>query len=279
MVAVPVVIALAVGPHLANAGTAALAEPAGQTGTEIHIRSTDATADATARHPTLQPSVVRHAERTSPRQQGTPEQTTTVRLLDSDPILRHLATAYGASGKPTNSVGIPESAVSVAPDDTFRMTGAGCRVTGPTRQTGGPVAMANRIRTEQSSLPGLTIRLTSHEAGPGPREAEPAREILAATRWETFHTQRIGPLRVVADDVSRLTIASGHSKLLHSQVDVSRAVVGDPSLCNVVRYSSREVLIAGKRAGTTRLTFWFADGRHPPVTCLLQVMPDLSSIR
>jgi len=84
---------------------------------------------------------------------------------------------------------------------------------------------------------------------------------------------------MVADHVERLAMAPGQSKLLRSQVDVHRTAVGDPGLCNLLHYSSREVLITGKREGTTRVTFWFKDGAHPPVTCLLHVTADPAADR
>ena len=49
------------------------------------------------------------------------------------------------------------------------------------------------------------------------------------------------------------------SKLLRSKIDISRSAVVDPTVCDVVQFSPREVSIIGKSQGATNVTFWFQD--------------------
>lgn len=233
-----------------------------------------------------------------------PEQGTTVRLVDADPQLRHLGTGFRDSGgmvelgpgrtqtvakrvgplvfRPATGKQVlpgraaemfvgphfrrdsnpPQWGQSVAPDDTLRVVGERMRPAGPPKRAAGQLPRASRIRASRIRVidtgdPRQAVRAVSFRAQP----------------------QRIGPLQVVADDVAELTVGLSRNKLLRSEVDVIRTSVGDPGLCEVVRYSPREVLISGRSQGATRATFWFADGRHPPVTCVVRVVGDRGASR
>jgi len=84
---------------------------------------------------------------------------------------------------------------------------------------------------------------------------------------------RLGPFEVI-DHVGELTVVLRRSKLLRTSVDVYRTAVVDPSVCDVIQFTPREVSIIGKGQGATHVTFWFQDGQHRPVTYLVRVAPD-----
>ena len=56
-----------------------------------------------------------------------------------------------------------------------------------------------------------------------------------------------------------------------------RSAVVDPSICDVVQFSPREVSIIGKSTGATNVTFWFQDPALVPRTFLVTVTPDLEA--
>ncbi len=89
----------------------------------------------------------------------------------------------------------------------------------------------------------------------------------------TAGPQRIGPFEVAADRIDQLTVVLHRGTLLRSEVDVERTVVGDPSVCRLVPLTSREVSIVGEAPGATHVTFWFDGGQHPPLRCLVRVVP------
>jgi pilus assembly protein CpaC len=88
-----------------------------------------------------------------------------------------------------------------------------------------------------------------------------------------------GPIRTsgpfeILDQAEELTVIMRRSKLLRSQVDISRAAVVDPTICDVVQFSPRECSIIGKSQGATSVTFWFQDTTVLPRTFLVKVTPD-----
>lgn len=91
---------------------------------------------------------------------------------------------------------------------------------------------------------------------------------------------------VALDDRFDLIEASGslevgyrRSILLRTKSDIYRTAVVDPSICDVVQFTPREVSIIGKGQGATNVTFWFNDGKHLPVTYVVKVKPDLEERR
>ncbi|NQT38297.1 MAG: pilus assembly protein N-terminal domain-containing protein [Planctomycetes bacterium] len=84
---------------------------------------------------------------------------------------------------------------------------------------------------------------------------------------------RLGPFEVL-DHTDELAVVLRRSKLLRTQVDVYRTAVVDPSVCDVVQFTPREISVIGRSQGATHVTFWFEDDTHRPVTYLVRVVPD-----
>jgi len=83
----------------------------------------------------------------------------------------------------------------------------------------------------------------------------------------------IGPFEIL-DQVQDLSVIMRRSTLMRSKVDISRSAVVDPSICDVIQFSPREVSIIGKSQGATNVTFWFHDPALLPRTFLVKVTPD-----
>ncbi|MBN1912723.1 MAG: pilus assembly protein N-terminal domain-containing protein [Pirellulales bacterium] len=106
----------------------------------------------------------------------------------------------------------------------------------------------------------------------GPPPAAPGVRLAQATAPATDPKQ-LGPFEVV-DHVDELGVILHRSKLLRTKVDIYRTAVVDPTICDVIQFTPREVSVIGRAQGATHVTFWFADGKHQPVTYLVRVAPD-----
>jgi len=78
----------------------------------------------------------------------------------------------------------------------------------------------------------------------------------------------------IIDHTGELTVMLRRSKLLRTTVDIYRTAVVDPTICEVVQFTPREVAILGQSQGATHVTFWFEDDTHRPMTYLVRVVPD-----
>ena len=85
---------------------------------------------------------------------------------------------------------------------------------------------------------------------------------------------KVGPFEIL-EQAEDLDVIMRRSKLLRSKVDILRSAVVDPSVCDVVQFSPREVSIIGKSQGATNVTFWFQDPTLVPRTFLVRVTPDI----
>ncbi len=83
-------------------------------------------------------------------------------------------------------------------------------------------------------------------------------------------SSHLGPF-AVSDSLLSLEIEQQCSKLLRSPDDVKEVVVVDSEVCEVVQNKPREVLLRGKTAGTTHVTFRFEDPAREPFDCLIHV--------
>jgi len=59
-----------------------------------------------------------------------------------------------------------------------------------------------------------------------------------------------------ANAVSRLNVTLRESRLLRTNLDVASVSSADNTICEVVQVSPREVVLVGKKPGSTRVDFW-----------------------
>ena len=87
---------------------------------------------------------------------------------------------------------------------------------------------------------------------------------------------QIGPFEVIAPETTEITVRARRSILLQTKFDVFRTAIVDPSICDLVQFTPREVSIIGRSVGVTNVTFWFHDGERNPVTYVVRVVADPS---
>ncbi|HND52315.1 MAG TPA: pilus assembly protein N-terminal domain-containing protein [Pirellulaceae bacterium] len=134
----------------------------------------------------------------------------------------------------------------------------------PTRggQTGeSGSAGGGSIADEDASPSGSSAQIAdeSESAGRAPRR------IMASRPEELFD---------VMPEAGEVKLSMRQSKLLRLRVDLFRTAVVDPTVCDVVQFSPREICLMGKSAGTTNVTFWIGDGEPRPLTYRVTVEPD-----
>lgn len=112
---------------------------------------------------------------------------------------------------------------------------------------------------------------------PAPAQvAETSRQVGAAadfrldgSRWST-----IGPFRM-SETETEMKVIVRRSKILRTKSDLIRTAIVDPSVCDIVQFTPREISVIGKSLGSTHVTFWFKDSTEP-VTFLVRAIPDPS---
>ena len=132
---------------------------------------------------------------------------------------------------------------------------------------------------EAPAEPGEMFEVaTPHElAQRQPTEPQPSQrvvEVAPDVSPAQFVPDSSSPFEVIGES-GRLELQMGRSKLLRMKVDVYRAAVVDPRVCDIVQYTAKEVAIIGKGHGSTHVTFWF-DGNTGPMTYLVRVSPNQS---
>ena len=60
---------------------------------------------------------------------------------------------------------------------------------------------------------------------------------------------------------AELTVPLGLNKLLRAKADIYRVSVVDSSICDVIQVSSKEVLVVGKKEGSTHVRLWIRSQR------------------
>jgi pilus assembly protein CpaC len=83
----------------------------------------------------------------------------------------------------------------------------------------------------------------------------------------------------VIDETGAVQVMVRRSKLLRTKVDIYRTAVVDDSICEIVQFTPREVSLIGKSQGSTHVTFWFDDPAMAPVTYVIQVVPDVATVK
>ncbi len=139
------------------------------------------------------------------------------------------------------------------------------------------------VAEKPAERPRIPAEPSVPDASRPPRVPSPAphsERPLVDTRPRSVDTLRptaqitqLGPFEV-RSHVEEMKVFLRRSKLLRTKVDIYRVSVVEPSICDVVQYTPREISIVGKSQGATDVTFWFADERHEPLTFLVRVVPD-----
>jgi len=79
---------------------------------------------------------------------------------------------------------------------------------------------------------------------------------------------------VIEPQARVLTVTVRRSLLLRTRHEIFRTSVVDPSICDLVQFTPREVSIIGRSIGVTNITFWFQDGERAPLIYEVRVVPD-----
>ncbi|MGH8472737.1 MAG: pilus assembly protein N-terminal domain-containing protein, partial [Gammaproteobacteria bacterium] len=72
-----------------------------------------------------------------------------------------------------------------------------------------------------------------------------------------------------------IKLAAGEQRSYHDDQTITRVAVGDPEIANLTVVSERQLLITGKRPGSTSFTVWYGTGKRPGFTAeVLVTAPD-----
>lgn len=75
----------------------------------------------------------------------------------------------------------------------------------------------------------------------------------------------------IAGESATVKLQSGRSLVLRPKVDVHRTAIAAEGIVDLVQLTPREIMLVGRREGTTTATFWFADPAMPPATYVIDV--------
>ena len=85
------------------------------------------------------------------------------------------------------------------------------------------------------------------------------------------------PFTIYDEEGKEIRITEGLSIGMESQSLIFRAAVVNPSICDIVQFTPKEVALIGKGQGVTNITFWFQDPTLKPHKYLVRVMPNQSA--
>jgi Flp pilus assembly secretin CpaC len=85
----------------------------------------------------------------------------------------------------------------------------------------------------------------------------------------------VGPFEVV-DNSNELVVVLGRSKHLRTKVDVEGAEAADRSVCDVQLTTARDLTIAGRNPGVSRVVVRLEGDSARPVVLLVRVVPDVA---
>ena len=199
--------------------------------------------------------------------------------------LRVLTPERSAAQPTSGTMRISSTGAAYGPVETapvkFETHGSEIKVMGPARTASRPNSAAKRSDSPPTAAEGKKPSVS--QSFPARWAAAPQRDARVAflqeepappeSAREVAGQSQMGPFEVI-DHADELTVVLRRSKLLRTKVDVYRTAVVDPSVCDVVQFTPREISIIGKGQGATHVTFWFEDGMHRPVTYLVRVTPD-----
>ncbi|MBE6427360.1 MAG: hypothetical protein E7028_02050 [Planctomycetaceae bacterium] len=87
--------------------------------------------------------------------------------------------------------------------------------------------------------------------------------------------ESVGPFQVYRES-EELSVVTRRSMLMRTKHNLIRTAIVDPSICDIVQFTPREISIIGRSVGSTHVTFWFEDGTFKPVTFIVNTLPDPS---
>ena len=146
----------------------------------------------------------------------------------------------------------------------------------------------NVLRMDDAGWSQDAVRITSYRGTPAEQPieqpAEPRRRVFSATPLQkaaepasseplVTEAERLGPFEVT-DQLETLNVLQRCRKMLRTRLAVDRTAVADPAVCTVVKFGPGELSLVGMQTGQTRVTFWFAEDQHRPVTYLIRVTPN-----
>ena len=73
-----------------------------------------------------------------------------------------------------------------------------------------------------------------------------------------------GPVEIIPTQFET-SVGVGRHRVMRSKDDIIRTYVTDPTRCDIIQFTPREIAIVGNAVGTTRIVFWFRDRRRPAV--------------
>ncbi len=87
--------------------------------------------------------------------------------------------------------------------------------------------------------------------------------------------ESIGPFQIYRES-EELSVITRRSMLMRTKYNLIRTAIVDPSICDIVQFTPREISIIGRGIGSTHVTFWFEDGTFKPITFVVNTLPDPS---
>ena len=161
---------------------------------------------------------------------------------------------------------------------------------GPVRSTSASSAAAEGATPQQNlwTTPLEANTSAASRSGPGPAQASPhtgGTRLVFLQQDQQKPAQKAdaaqpptGPVQLgpfeVFDHTEELSVVLHRSKLLRTKVDIRRTAVVNPTVCDVVQFTPRELSVIGRSQGATHVTFWFEDATTQPLTFLVRVAPD-----
>ena len=165
------------------------------------------------------------------------------------------------TGGETNDDAATASVSAPAADAADASTRDGDELTREGQTGGSGSSGGGSIADEESQASGSSAQIRDDNGSP----STAPRRIMASRPEELFDEM---------PEAGEVKLAMRQSKLLRLRVDLFRTAVVDPTVCDVVQFSPREICLMGKSAGTTNVTFWIGDGEPRPLTYRVTVEPD-----
>ena len=139
----------------------------------------------------------------------------------------------------------------------------------------GPASRASAVMAIDPLTPPSAAVPRSSPYPPGPGDAAP---LANPVPWRVAEPAagrnvNVGPFKVV-DNPNELVVVLGRNKHLRTKADVVEAESADPSVCDVQLPTDRDLTIAGRAPGLTRVMVRLEGNSPQPLALLVRVVPD-----